>query len=97
MGRGLLGGMYWECSNYFRWLVERGIHVHEWQLPGAFHSKNLVVDDTVAAVGSYNLANGSTFHHTESAVIVPGGPFPHEVRPSSRSTWPTARRWPSTQ
>jgi phosphatidylserine/phosphatidylglycerophosphate/cardiolipin synthase-like enzyme len=80
MGDGLLGWMWWECSHYFRWLVQHGIHVHEWQLPGAFHSKNLVVDDTVAAVGSYNVANGSCFHHTESAVIVMGGDFPPAVR-----------------
>lgn len=80
MGRGMLGWMYWECSNHFRWLLERGIHVHLWQLPGAFHSKNLVVDDEVAAVGSYNAANGSTFHHTESAVFVYGGDFPDRVR-----------------
>ena len=80
MGNGLLGWMYWECSHYFRWLVQHGIHVHEWQLQGAFHSKNLVVDDTVAAVGSYNVANGSCFHHTESAVIVVGGDFPLAVR-----------------
>jgi cardiolipin synthase len=80
MGRGLLGWMYWECSNHFRWLVERGIHVHEWQKPGAFHSKNLVVDDTVTAVGSYNVANGSTFHHSESAVLVYGGDFAARVR-----------------
>lgn len=80
MGRGLLGWMYWECSNHFRWLVERGIHVHEWQKPGAFHSKNLVVDDEVAGVGSYNVANGSAFHHTESAIFVYGGAFPKEVR-----------------
>jgi phosphatidylserine/phosphatidylglycerophosphate/cardiolipin synthase-like enzyme len=80
MGRGLLGWMYWESSNHFRWLLERGVHVHEWQLPGAFHSKNLVVDETVAAVGSYNLASGSAFHHTESAVFVHGGDFPGQVR-----------------
>jgi len=80
MGNGLLGWMWWECSHYFRWLVEHGIHVHEWQLPGAFHSKNMVVDDAVAAVGSYNVANGSCFHHTESAVIVMGGEFPAAVR-----------------
>lgn len=80
MGHGLLGWMYWECRNHFRWLIERGVHVHEWQKPGAFHSKNLVVDDEVAAVGSYNVANGSAFHHTESAVFVYGGAFPHEVR-----------------
>lgn len=80
MVHGLLGWMYWECSNHFRWLVERGIHVYEWQKPGAFHSKNLVVDGEVAAVGSYNVANGSAFHHTESAVFVHGGTFPGEVR-----------------
>ena len=76
MAHGLLGWMYWECRNHFRWLIERGIHVHEWQKPGAFHSKNLVVDDEVAAVGSYNVANGSAFHHTESAVFVYGGALP---------------------
>jgi cardiolipin synthase len=80
MGHGLLGWMHWESANHFRWLTDRGIHVYEWQRPGAFHSKNLVVDETVAAVGSYNAANGSTFHHTESAVIVSGGDFPVDVR-----------------
>jgi cardiolipin synthase len=80
MGHGLMGWMWWECSHYFRRLVEHGIHVYEWQLPGAFHSKNMVVDDTVAAVGSYNAANGSCFHHTESSVIVMGGDFPGVVR-----------------
>jgi phosphatidylserine/phosphatidylglycerophosphate/cardiolipin synthase-like enzyme len=80
MGNGLMGWMWWECSHYFRWLVDHGIHVHQWQLPGAFHSKNMVVDDAVAAVGSYNVANGSAFHHTESAVIVTGGSFPLAVR-----------------
>jgi cardiolipin synthase len=80
MGHGLLGWMHWECSNHFRWLTDHGIHVYEWQRPGAFHSKNLVVDEEIAAVGSYNAANGSTFHHTESAVIVSGGEFPGEVR-----------------
>jgi cardiolipin synthase len=80
MGRGLLGWMYWECSNHFRWLIERGIHVHLWERPGPFHSKNFLVDDEVCAVGSYNLANGSTFHHTESAIFAYGGELPGQVR-----------------
>jgi cardiolipin synthase len=77
---GLLGWMYWESSNHFPWLVEHGIHVLEWQRPGAFHSKNLVIDDVVASVGSYNIASGSAFHHTESNVVVYGGDFPLMVR-----------------
>src|SRR4051795_10612307 len=80
MGHGLLGWMWWECSHYFHWLTEHGIHVHEWQKQGAFHSKNMVVDGEVAAVGSYNVANGSSFHHTESAVIVYDHAFATTVR-----------------
>jgi len=80
MGRGLLDWMYWECSNHFRWLVERGIHMHLWQRPGAFHSKNFLVDDQVCAIGSYNIANGSAFHHTESVIFAYGGSLPAQVR-----------------
>lgn len=80
MIRGLLGWMHWESSNHFRWLIERGIRVYEWQKPGAFHSKNFVMDGTIASVGSYNIARGSTFHHTESNIVVYGGEFPRQVR-----------------
>jgi phosphatidylserine/phosphatidylglycerophosphate/cardiolipin synthase-like enzyme len=80
MGHGLMGWMYWECSHYFRWLIERGIHVHLWQRPGAFHSKTMLVDDAVVGIGSYNLANGSTYHHTESTVFVHGGDFAAQVK-----------------
>ena len=80
MGHGLLGWMYWECSNHFRWLLEHGIHVHLWERPGAFHSKNFLVDDELCAVGSYNVANGSSFHHTESAFFAYGGSLPREIR-----------------
>jgi cardiolipin synthase A/B len=80
MARGFFGLLYWECTNHFRWLLERGIRIYEWQQPGAFHSKNLVIDDVMAAIGSYNIANGSTFHHTESTLIVHGGDMPAAVR-----------------
>lgn len=80
MGRRLLGWMYWECGNHFRWLTERGIRMHLWERPGAFHSKNFLVDDEVCAVGSYNTANGSAFHHTESAIFAYDGELPAQVR-----------------
>ncbi|HEX2092960.1 MAG TPA: phosphatidylserine/phosphatidylglycerophosphate/cardiolipin synthase family protein [Longimicrobiaceae bacterium] len=80
MAYGLLGWMYWESSNHFPWLLRNGVRVFEWQKPGAFHSKNLVIDDVVASVGSYNIARGSAFHHTESNVVVYGGEFPLAVR-----------------
>lgn len=80
LAHGFFGFLYRECASHFRWLIEHGIRVFEWQKPGAFHSKNLVIDDVVAAIGSYNVANGSTFHHTESTLIVYGGDMPAAVR-----------------
>lgn len=70
MVNGLLGWMYWECTKHYRWLLERGIEIYEWQKPGAFHSKNFLVDDQVASVGSFNIARGSTYHHSESNIFV---------------------------
>ncbi len=77
---GLLGWMYQESRKHFPWLLDHGIRVFEWQKPGAFHSKNLAIDDEVASIGSYNVARGSTFHHTESNVIAFGGSLPVQVR-----------------
>ena len=77
---GLLGWMHWESRNHYHYLVENGVRIFEWQKPGAFHSKNLVIDDAVASIGSYNIARGSAFHHTESNIIVYGGDFPAHVR-----------------
>lgn len=79
VGFGLLGWMHWESSNHYKWLLEHGVRVFEWQKPGAFHSKALVVDGTIASVGSYNIARGSTFHHTESNVVVYDERFAHEL------------------
>jgi cardiolipin synthase len=80
LAHGFFGFLYRECANHFRWLIEHGIRIFEWQKPGAFHSKNLVIDDVVASIGSYNVANGSTFHHTESSLIVYDGDMPAAVR-----------------
>lgn len=70
MVSGLMGWMYWECTKYFKYLVENGIEIYEWQKQGAFHSKNLIIDDDFVSIGSYNIANGSAFHHSESNIVV---------------------------
>ncbi len=80
MMRGLLGWMYWESSLHFHELIKRGVKIYTWQKAGAYHSKNLVIDDVFASVGSYNIARGSAFHHTESNIFVSGGDFPIAVR-----------------
>ena len=80
MMRGLAGWMYKESHLHFHGLLSRGVRVFEWQKPGAFHSKNMAVDDVFASVGSYNIARGSVFHHTESNIFVTAGQFPIDVR-----------------
>jgi len=80
MMRGLLGWMHWESAHHYHYLVQGGVKVLEWQKPGAFHSKNLVVDSALASIGSYNLANGSCFHHTESNVFIRDEAFAKHVR-----------------
>jgi phosphatidylserine/phosphatidylglycerophosphate/cardiolipin synthase-like enzyme len=77
---GLLGWMYFESNWHFRWLLELGIRIYEWQRKGPFHSKNLVIDGQVASVGSYNVARASSFHHTESSVVIFGGPVTRAIR-----------------
>lgn len=84
---GLLGWMYWESRNHYHWLLDHGIRIFEWQKPGAFHSKNLVIDGSVASVGSYNVARGSTFHHTESVVLVYGRDFASQVEAQFEKDW----------
>ncbi|HBS26252.1 MAG TPA: hypothetical protein DD827_03825 [Gammaproteobacteria bacterium] len=79
MAGGLLGWMYKECSKHFKALLENGVEIHEWQKPGAFHSKSLVVDEDMVSIGSYNIASGSAFNHSESNVIVKNKEFCNEV------------------
>lgn len=80
MMRGLLGWMYTESQRHFYGLLEKDVRIFEWQKPGAFHSKNMVVDGVFASIGSYNIARGSAFHHTESNIFVTGGEFPLQVQ-----------------
>ncbi len=80
MVRGLMGWMYKECTKHYRGLLERDIKIWEWQLEGAFHSKNFLVDDQIASIGSYNIARGSTYHHSESNIFVYDDNFAAEVK-----------------
>jgi phosphatidylserine/phosphatidylglycerophosphate/cardiolipin synthase-like enzyme len=80
MVKGLLGWMYKECTKHYRGLLESGVKIWEWQLEGAFHSKNFLVDDQISSIGSYNMARGSTYHHSESNIFVYDEKFAAEVK-----------------
>jgi phosphatidylserine/phosphatidylglycerophosphate/cardiolipin synthase-like enzyme len=59
--------------------LEHGVEIYEWQKPGAFHSKNLIIDDDFVSIGSFNIANGSSFHHSESNIVVKDQNFCQKV------------------
>jgi phosphatidylserine/phosphatidylglycerophosphate/cardiolipin synthase-like enzyme len=59
-------------------LLANGIRIFECK--ARHFTQNMVIDDAVASIGSYNIARGSAFHHTESNVVVYGGDFPAQVR-----------------
>lgn len=80
MVKGLMGWMYKECTKHYRGLLESGVKIYEWQLEGAFHSKNFLVDDQIVSVGSYNIARGSTYHHSESNIFVYDEGFAQQVK-----------------
>jgi cardiolipin synthase A/B len=79
MVNGLMGWMYWECTKHYKYLLEHGVEIYEWQKPGAFHSKNLIIDDDFVSIGSFNIANGSSFHHSESNIVVKDKNFCQKV------------------
>ncbi len=80
MVKGLMGWMYKECTKFYRRLLNDGVHIYEWQKEGAFHSKNFLVDEKVASIGSYNIASGSTYHHSESNIFVYDDDFAQQVK-----------------
>lgn len=75
MIRGLLGWMYLECSKHYKDLLKNNIRIFEWTKKGAYHSKTLLIDDDFVSIGSYNIARGSAFHHSESNVIIQDAKF----------------------
>jgi cardiolipin synthase len=60
-------------------LIEAGVRIYEYT-PGFMHSKNVVVDDTCAVVGTINLDYRSLFLHYECGVFLCGSETVLQVR-----------------
>lgn len=70
---------------YYQELLEAGVKIYEYT-PGFIHSKNFVVDDCYATVGTVNLDYRSMFLHFENGVLLYGTPTVHEIRDDFLST-----------
>jgi cardiolipin synthase len=66
-------------------LLEAGVRIYEYT-PGFMHSKNVVVDDTCAVVGTINLDYRSLFLHYECGVLLCGSETVLQVRDDILST-----------
>ena len=67
-----IGGpaIYVLTQHWYPELIKAGVRIFEYQGDAPLHSKGFVVDDVVAAVGSYNATFTSERFYTESAVVV---------------------------
>jgi cardiolipin synthase len=65
--------------SYYRELLEAGVRIFEYE-PGFIHSKNFVVDDRYATVGTVNLDYRSMFLHFENGVLLYDTPSVADIR-----------------
>lgn len=64
---------------YYRELLIAGVKIYEYE-PGFIHSKNFVVDDRYATVGTVNMDYRSMFLHFENGVLLYDTPSVVDVR-----------------
>ena len=65
--------------SHYEELLEAGVKIFEYE-PGFIHSKNFVVDDLYATVGTVNLDYRSMFLHFENGVLLYGTPSVADIR-----------------
>lgn len=64
---------------YYKELLAAGVKIYEYE-PGFIHSKNFVVDDRYATVGTVNMDYRSMFLHFENSVLLYDTPSVADVR-----------------
>lgn len=62
------GPVYYLTQKQYRPLLEAGVRIFEYSGNAPMHSKGFLVDDVVAAVGSYNATFTAEKYYTESAI-----------------------------
>jgi cardiolipin synthase len=67
--------MWYAALNFYEELIKAGVSIREWKgtMKDTVHSKSMIVDDTMAVVGSYNLDTRSAWSNSEIVNILKGG------------------------
>ena len=61
--------VYAVSRSYYPRLLRAGVRIYEYT-PGFLHSKQVLVDHVMAAVGTFNLDYRSLYHHFENGVLL---------------------------
>jgi cardiolipin synthase A/B len=72
---------FWAAHTYYRRFLEAGGHVHQY-MDGFFHPKTIIIDGSLAAVGTMNMDNRSLKLHKELMVWVFDELFARQVQES---------------
>lgn len=67
-------------------LIKSGVKIYEYE-PGFLHSKNILIDDSCAVVGSVNFDYRSLYLHFECAELFYGGPSVKTLKDDFESTF----------
>ncbi len=65
--------MYYASLNYYEELIKAGVQIRQYRGTETMHAKTMVVDDTLALIGSYNLDPRSATSNSEAMVLVRDG------------------------
>lgn len=60
-------------------VIDTGMQLHEYMGKYSTHGKSVLIDDTIAAIGSYNFDNRSTYVDTETMLVADSEPLAKEL------------------
>ncbi len=71
--------MYYASLNYYKELIGAGIEVYQYRGNETLHAKTMLIDGTLATVGSYNLDPRSAASNSEAIVTIENGAAVNEL------------------
>ncbi len=73
---GTSGANPWGCTDYMNQrdkILRTGVRMYEFMGNGSMHTKNILVDDRISIIGSYNFDMRSTYLDTEVMLVIDSG------------------------
>lgn len=62
--------MYYASINYYKELISAGVEIYQFKGTETMHAKTMLIDDSLAVVGSFNLDPRSAIDNSESMLLI---------------------------